>query len=529
MSSSEPAVQSTDAPRRDLAVLIVGAGFGGVAAAIELKRHGISDVTILDRAGDLGGTWFYNSYPGCACDVPSHLYSFSYHQRRDWSRLCSPQQEIHDYLAEVAQQNDVARLIHTDRTVTSCSWDEQASRWRVATDQGEAFESDAIILATGQLHQPALPPLEGIASFAGHSFHSSRWDHDYPLAGKRVAVVGTGASAVQLVPQVAEEAGRLTVFQRSGNWFLPRRNRTYPPLVKAAIRFVPGLQAFRRQFMFEYCESLTAAIRHPRTFGRLLALRSASFMRLQLRDPEVRRRAWPDYTFGCKRVLFSSDFLPALQRSNVELITEPIARVVPEGIVTGDGRLHELDAIIWGTGFKTTQFMLPMEIRGVDGSVLSQAWAGGAHAHLGMTVPGFPNMFLMYGPNTNTSGGSIIFYLETQAAYIRQALQQLRRRRAAAIEVRADVEARGDSAVQARFAGTAWTECKSWYRDERGRIVANWPGYMREYLDAARMLKASDFKFTPAGANRRRARADELAAEQRQQQTAREAAVAADR
>jgi cation diffusion facilitator CzcD-associated flavoprotein CzcO len=526
MSSTEAAVQPRAEARRRTQVLIVGAGFGGVAAAIELKRHGIEDVTILDRAADLGGTWFYNSYPGCACDVPSHLYSFSYHQRRDWSRLCSPQQEIHDYLAEVAQQNDVARLIRTDRAVTSCSWDEIASRWRVATEQGDVYESDAIILATGQLHQPALPQIEGIESFAGHSFHSSRWDHDYELAGKRVAVVGTGASAVQLVPQVAAEVEHLTVFQRTGNWFLPRRNRVYPPLVKAAIRFVPGLQAFRRQFMFEYCESLTAAIRHPNTFGRLLALRSAAFMRLQLRDPQVRRRAWPDYTFGCKRVLFSSDFLPALQRPNVELVTEPIARVAPEGIVTADGRLHELDAIIWGTGFQTTRFMLPMEVRGLAGRALGQAWANGAHAHLGMTVPGFPNMFLMYGPNTNTSGGSIIFYLETQAAYIRQALEQLQRRRAAALDVRDDVEARSDRALQARFAGTAWTRCKSWYRDEQGRIVANWPGYMREYLDATRMLKASDFRFMPLSAN---GKSQDGAGATDVRRSVREATVAAER
>jgi cation diffusion facilitator CzcD-associated flavoprotein CzcO len=500
MSSTEPVAQSPGARLRRVEVLIVGAGFGGVAAAIELSRHGIDDVTILERARDLGGTWFYNSYPGCACDVPSHLYSFSYHQKRDWSRLCSPQQEIHDYLREVAQRNDVARLIQTDRTVTACRWDASASRWQVDTAQGDTYTADAVILATGQLHQPAVPQVEGIESFAGHTFHSSRWDHDWPLAGKRVAVVGTGASAVQFVPEVAIQAAKLTVFQRTGNWFLPRRNRVYPPLVKAAIRFIPGLQAFRRLFMFEYCESLTAAIRNPRTFGRLMALRSASFMRLQLRDPEVRRKAWPDYTFGCKRVLFSSDFLPALQRSNVELVIEPIERVVPAGIVTRDGRLHELDAIIWGTGFKATQFMLPMAVRGADGRVLDQTWAQGAHAHLGMTVPGFPNMFLMYGPNTNTSGGSIVFYLETQAAYIRQALEQLRRRGAGSIEVRTDVEARSDRELQARFAGTAWTQCKSWYRDDHGRIVANWPGYMREYLDATRMLKASDFKFAPLSA-----------------------------
>src|SRR5207253_871560 len=258
--------------------------------------------------------------------------------------------------------------------------------------------------------------------------------------------------------------------------------------VKAAIQWIPGVQALRRKYMFEYCESLTAAIRHPRTMGRLLHLRSAAFMRYQLRDPEVRRGVWPHYTFGCKRVLFSSDFLPTLQRANVELVTEGIARVTPEGVLTADGRLHEVDCIIWGTGFRSTSFMLPMEVRGSGGSVLGEAWADGAHAHLGISVPGFPNMFLMYGPNTNTSGGSIIFYHEAQAAYIRQALEQLRDRPAGAIEVRSDVEAASDRALQARFAGTAWLQCDSWYRDERGRIIANWPGYMREYLAQTQRL-----------------------------------------
>jgi cation diffusion facilitator CzcD-associated flavoprotein CzcO len=484
-------------PGRSLEVVIVGAGFGGVAAAIELKRHGIDRITILEQAPDLGGTWFYNSYPGCACDVPSHLYSFSYRQRRDWSRLCSPQREIHDYLHEVARDHDIESLLHLGRTVTACTWDEQSNRWQLSTEQGEDYEADAIVLATGQLNRPALPEIAGRESFAGHSFHSARWDHDYPLAGKRVAVIGTGASAVQFVPEIADQVARLTIFQRSGNWFLPRENHRYPAAVGAAIRWVPGLQAFRRGFMFQYCEALTAGIRHPRTLGRLFALRSAAFMRSQLTDPEVRRKAWPDYTFGCKRVLFSSAFLPTLQRANVELVTDAIERLAPEGVVTADGRLREVDCVIWATGFQTTGFMLPMRVSGVGGRRLSQAWARGAHAHLGMVVPGFPNMFLMYGPNTNTSGGSIIFYLETQAAYIRQALHQLRRRRAAAIDVRADVEAASDQALQARFAGTAWERCKSWYRDENGRIVTNWPGYMREYLQEVRLLKASDFTFTP--------------------------------
>jgi cation diffusion facilitator CzcD-associated flavoprotein CzcO len=498
MSAVTAELRQRISSKRGLDVIVVGAGIGGIAAAIELRRHGITDVTLLERAPDLGGTWFYNGYPGAACDVPSHLYSFSYAKRRDWSQLCSPQAEIHEYLHDVASSHDVEGLIQPDKTVTSCAWNDELCRWIVQTADEDTYEADILVLATGQLHQPALPPIEGIESFAGRSFHSARWDHDYQLAGKRVAVVGTGASAAQFVPEIAAEVAELTVFQRTGNWFLPRKNRRYPSIVKEAIKRVPGVQEFRRRFMFQYCESITLAIRHPRTIGRLAGARSAAFMRSQLKDPDVRRKAWPNYTFGCKRVLFSSYYLPTLERPNVELVADRIERVVPEGIVTADGATRELDCIIWATGFKTNDFMFPMSISGRAGTDLNESWSGGAHAHLGMTVPAFPNMFIMYGPNTNTSGGSIIFYLETQAAYIRQALQRLREHRAGAIEVRAEVEAASDRAVQARFAGTAWTQCDSWYRDEQGRIVANWPGYMREYLEQASELNVADFVFLPA-------------------------------
>jgi cation diffusion facilitator CzcD-associated flavoprotein CzcO len=491
-------VSAQPSSKRGPQVLIVGAGFGGIAAAIELRRHGIEDVRMLEKAPELGGTWYYNTYPGAACDVPSHLYSFSYAQRRNWSRLCSPQAEIHAYLHEVARAHDVDELVRTDTEVSACAWDGERCRWSVQSAAGETFEADALIIATGQLDQPARAAIAGAEDFAGHSFHSAEWDHDYPLAGKRVGVIGTGASAVQFVPEIAERVGRLTVFQRTGNWFLPRRNRRYPAAMRLAIERVPGLQALRRRFIYGYAESLTLAIRHPRTFGRLGAMQSAAFMRSQLKDPATREKAWPDYTFGCKRILFSSYFLATLERDNVALVADAIERIVPTGVRTVDGAEHELDCLIWATGFKTTSFMFPMRVTGSDGVELSESWSRGAHAHLGMCVPGFPNMFLMYGPNTNTSGGSIIVYLEAQAAYIRQALAHLRGGQAGAIEVRAEVEHASDRVLQARFAGTAWMGCDSWYRDEQGRIVTNWPGYMREYVERTATLDESEYRLLPA-------------------------------
>jgi cation diffusion facilitator CzcD-associated flavoprotein CzcO len=478
-------------------VVIVGAGFGGIAAAIELRRHGFDDVTILERAPALGGTWLYNSYPGCTCDVPSHLYSLSYAQRRDWSRMCSPQEEILQYLQAVARDHGVDRLVVPDTDVTACSWDDEDRRWTIASADDRSWDADAVIVATGQLHSPAMPAIEGRDEFAGHSFHSARWDHDYDLHGKRVAVIGTGASAIQFIPTVAEQAGRLHVFQRTGNWFMSRNNRVYPAWARRLIERVPGLQALRRLYVYYYAESLTLMIRHPRTWGRIGWMLSSLFMRTQLRDPEVRRRAWPDYTFGCKRILFSSAFLPALQLPNVELATDRIVRLTPNAVVTADGVEREVDCVIYATGFRTTEFMFPMEVSGTGGRSLRQVWADGPHAHLGMAIPGFPSLFVMYGPNTNTSGGSIIVYEEAQARYIRQALEQVRSRGAAAIEVRESVEAASDRELQARFAGTAWLNCSSWYRDRAGRIVTNWPGYMREYEERLRVLDPSEYELLP--------------------------------
>ncbi len=477
-------------------VLIVGSGFGGIAAAIELRRRDLGEVTILEAAEELGGTWHYNTYPGAACDVPAHLYSFSYAQRRDWTRLCSSQQELLRYLREVADEHGITGLVRCGQRVTECRFDESTAVWTARTEAGATFVADALVLATGQLHRPAIPALAGRERFAGTTFHSARWDHDYDLRGKRVAVVGTGASAVQLVPPVARAAGSLTIFQRHGNWLLPRTNRVYSPVNRAVVEHVPGLQRLRRAITYGVVELLTRAVRHPRTIGLAAGQISASFMRSQLPDPELRARAWPDYAFGCKRVLFSSGYLPTLSRPDVELVTEPIHELTETGIVTADGIHRELDCVIWATGFRVSEFQAPMRVHGLGGVELGEAWRDGAHAHLGIATPGFPSMFFMYGPNTNSSGGSIIVYLEAQARYIRQALEHLRDGGYRRVEVRPDVEAASDRALQARFDGTAWTACDSWYKDEGGRIVANWPGYMGEYVEATRTFAPDQYEFT---------------------------------
>ena len=478
-----------------LDALIVGAGFGGLAAAIECKDHGLKHIEIIDAASGVGGTWRLNTYPGAACDVPSHLYSYSFAQRRDWKSLCPAQPDILSYIEDVVREKGLHGLITPDTRATACSWDQDSALWTTTTNTGRSISSRVVILATGQLHQPSTPDIEGAEDFAGEMFHSAEWNHDINLANKRVAVVGTGASAVQFVPEVAETAAHLDVYQRSGNWFMPRRNSSYPQPLALAIRWIPGVQTFRRGFVFRYGEALTLMIRHPRTWGLLGRLRSTLFMRWQIKDPVLRTKLWPDYTFGCKRVLFSSFFLPALQRPNVDLLTEPISSITPTGIVTSDGVEHSTDVLIWGTGFKTTDFMFPMKITGRSGKRLEDAWANGPHAHLGITVPEFPSLFIMYGPNTNTSGGSILVFLEAQAGYIRQAILATNSRRAAAVEVKPEVELQSDLDTQASFEGTAWLRCNSWYRDSEGRVVTNWPRYMSDYVQQTDQFDPAEFDF----------------------------------
>ncbi|HEY6780021.1 MAG TPA: NAD(P)/FAD-dependent oxidoreductase [Thermoleophilaceae bacterium] len=481
-------------------VAIVGAGFSGIGTAIALRRAGIDDVTLFERGDGPGGVWRENTYPGAACDVPSYLYSYSFEQRRDWTQPCSGQAEILGYLRDTVRRHDLEPRIRTNTEIAHARFDEVGARWELEAASGERFEADALVVACGQLSRPSSPQLPGRDEFPGASFHSAEWNHDVDLNGKRVAVIGTGASAIQFVPRIAEQAARVDVYQRTPPWLLPRRNPTYPRWARALIRHVPGAQSLRRGGLRTFMELgiLGQTLFPPARW--LLRAWSATFMRGQVADPELRHRIWPEYPFGCKRILFSSDWLPALQRPNVELITERVERIGTEGPVTTDGVEREVDCIVYGTGFKADEFVLPLEIEGRGGRELQRAWDGGARAHLGIAVAGFPNMFLLYGPNTNLGFGSIVVMIEAQARYVVDALRRARAH-GGALEVRPEVQAASDERVQARLRHSVWTGCRSWYRvDGDGRIVNNWPGFMAEYAHATRALKPDEYRWVEPAA-----------------------------
>ena len=465
-------------------VLIVGAGFGGIGMAVELRRAGFGDVTVVEKAAELGGVWRDNTYPGSGCDIPSPYYSFSYAPNPGWPRRFSLRADIQEYLSRVAGAFGIRPRYGVE--VTAASWD--GSRWRVETGTGEVLEADVLVPAVGQLSRPSMPDIPGRTSFTGTAFHSARWDHAADLAGKRVAVIGTGASAIQFVPQIQPKVARLTVFQRTAPYVVPKPDVRYPAWRK---RF-PQAQQAERAFFWALCEVGTLGITGNRAVTGAARWIARRHLRGQVTDPGLRAKLTPDYAIGCKRVLFSDDYLPALQQPNVALETSAITEITPAGVRTADGTTHEADVIVYGTGFTATDFLAPIKIRGTR-TDLGDAWANGATAYLGMTVPGFPNMFLMYGPNTNLGCGSIVYMLERQARYIRQAVEHVAAH-GSGLDVREDVAARFDEEMRTRLADTAWTRCRSWYRRGTGPVTTNWPGLVTEYHRRTKRLAVSDFR-----------------------------------
>ena len=462
-------------------VVVVGAGFGGLSVAHSLLESGITDVTILERADGVGGVWRDNTYPGAACDVPSPLYSWSWAQNPSWSRRYARQPEILDYIRRTAADEGLVDRVRTGTTVTSAEWDEAATRWRVHTE-GSSYDADVLVLATGQLSTPVVPDISGARTFAGPAFHSARWRHDVDLRGKRVAVVGTGASAIQLVPGIVDEVGAMTVFQRSAPYVVPRPDRVYTPLHHRLFERHPAALAFERRAVYALTEWYNRALVGAGGRPLMAALQAAwrLHLRRQVKDPDLRRRLRPDYPLGCKRLLFSDDWYPALDRDHVEVVTDGVAAIEPTGVRTRDGRLHRADVLVWGTGFAATDFLAGIDVRGVGGRRLADAWEGGARAHLGISVPGFPNLFTMYGPNTNLGGSSIIGMLEAQAGWVAEVCTAVAAGRVRAVAPRVEAYESYDREMQERLRRTAWSACESWYVDG-GRITANWPGLVEEY------------------------------------------------
>jgi len=478
-------------------VVVVGAGFGGLGTARALRERGIDDVVVLERAASVGGVWRDNTYPGAACDVPSPLYSWSWAVNPGWSHRYAGQGEILDYLRHAAEREGLLGLVRTGVEVVACTYRDAPEpgerRWRVeavdAHGDRTTYDADVVVSAVGQLSEPVVPGVAGAESFAGPVFHSARWRHDVDLAGQRVAVVGTGASAVQLVPGIVDEVGSLSVFQRSAAYVVPRPDTEFSARRRRLFARVPATLRLERRVVLVATELLNRALTGQARWGpaalRLVRLVWRAHLRRQVRDRVTRRALVPDYPIGCKRILFSDTWYPALDRDHVELVTGPggaVDRIEPEGVRTADGRLHPADVLVWGTGFAATDLLASMRVTGEGGADLHEAWADGARAHLGLAVPGFPSFFCVYGPNTNLGGSSIIGMLEAQAEHIAEVAARMADDGARVVGVRRDAAVAFDEATQERLEHTVWATCDSWYRDG-GRITTNWPGTVGEYQD----------------------------------------------
>jgi cation diffusion facilitator CzcD-associated flavoprotein CzcO len=489
------------APPVPPAVTIVGAGFGGIGMAIRLLQAGIDDVTIFERADRVGGVWQANSYPGAACDIPAPLYSFSFAPKRDWTRRYPPQAEIRQYLEETARRFGILPRIRFGTEVTEARFDEDRCRWQLTLSDGSTHESDVLVTACGQLSRPAIPAIPGADTFAGTAFHSSTWRHDHDLTGRRVAVIGTGASAIQFVPHVAARAAHTTVFQLEAPHVIPKPDRPYGPRLRTAFRRVPGLLRLNRVLTYlQYEVRALGFVRWPGIM-RLIDAQARRHLARQVRDPQLRAVLAPEGAPGCKRILLSNDYYPALDSPSADVVTAPITEITPGGLRTADGAEHPADTLIWGTGFRATEFLTPMAVTGAGGRSLQEAWSDGAEAYLGITVAGFPNLFLLYGPNTNLGHNSIVYMLESQIRYVVQAVRRLAAAGRAAIDVRPQVQRSYNQWVQEKVTETVWDRgCTSWYRTASGKNTNNWPDFTFAYRARTRRFDPSSYVLTTAAA-----------------------------
>ncbi|MFI9203455.1 flavin-containing monooxygenase [Streptomyces sp. NPDC053048] len=491
--------------RQHVRVAVIGSGFGGLGAAIRLRREGVTDFVVLERAGAVGGTWRDNTYPGCACDVPSHLYSFSFAPNPEWPRSFSGQEHIRAYLEHITDTFRLRPHIRLNSEVRALRWDADELWWEVDTADGAAYAADVVVSATGALSDPSVPRIPGLDGFPGKVFHSARWDHDYDLRGKRVAMVGTGASAVQIVPSIQPEVGRLTLFQRTPPWVLPRSDRRISAAEQWLHTRVPATGALRRGTLWGIRELQVGLFTKWPDRLKLVERTAQSHLRRAVKDPALRAKLTPDYRIGCKRILLSNDYYPALTRPNVDLVASGLAEVRGSTLVAADGTEAEADAIVFGTGFRITDMPIATRVTGVNGTTLAEEWKEGMAALRGASAAGFPNFLTIIGPNTGLGNSSMILIIESQLNYLADFLHQLDTLGGrAALDARPSAVRAWNRGIQRRMGRTVWnTGCKSWYLDAAGRNTTLWPGTTAEFRKVTRRVDLAEYRITRLPRGRR--------------------------
>lgn len=483
-----------------LDVVILGAGFGGLCMAIKLLESGNQNFIILEKGGEVGGTWNFNSYPGAACDVQSHLYSFSFEGKSDWSKRYAGQAEIHRYILDVTEKHNLRAYTRCQQEVVSANFDESTALWTIRTFSGDVFVCRHWVLASGPLHVPSIPTLPGIEKFKGKAFHSAQWDHDYDFSGKNVVSIGTGGSAIQYVPEIAPLVKQLYVCQRTPAWVIPRDERSYAGVEKSLFSRFPVLRKLHRARLYWSNESRLLPIYNP-AVARVLQKLASLFIRYQVKDPVIAEKLTPDYTLGCKRILISNKYFPAFNRANVELVTEGIKEIREHSIVTKDGVERPMDCIIYGTGFVVDPriYMKNFELTGLPGHTLAEDWKHGMPAYYGTTVSGYPNMYQLVGPNTGLGHNSIIFMIEAQVHYIMECLKAVKEKGADYLDVKKSAQDDFNAEIAGAFKGTVWTSgCQSWYQSADGQNFMLWPYSTWKFWMRTRKVKTADYTFAMA-------------------------------
>jgi cation diffusion facilitator CzcD-associated flavoprotein CzcO len=482
-------------------IVIIGTGFSGMGMAMKLRKSGREDFVVLEKANEVGGTWRDNTYPGCECDIPSHMYSFSYELNPEWSKSFSGQEEIWSYMRKVANEQGIRPYIDFGVEVTGTSWDEDRKLWTVRTRSGDDYEARVVVAGVGGLHIPNIPEIEGADSFEGPKFHSAQWDHSVDLKGKKVVVIGTGASAIQFVPIIAQEVESLTVFQRTPAWVLPKKDKPTPEWRKKVFGTVPGAGRAYRNALYWTLESRAIAFNGHLNFLPIAERIVKRYLEKKIPDPELRAKLTPHYRLGCKRVLQSNTYYPTFLRDNVELNTDRVAEIVKDGVIDGTGVKHDADVVIYGTGFHVIDAFDYLDIKGRNGvDLATQFREGGVETYLGMTINGFPNLYFMLGPNTALGHNSVVFMIEQQTKFIIRMLDEMDRRGAVAAEPTEEAQMAFNEEIQRLVEKGIWTQggCTSWYLDSHGKNRTIWPKFTFQYWWETRKVNAPDFAWERA-------------------------------